>query len=219
MLASLTDIASNTKKFGPVVRKLLFRKTAASVAAAAGQAGAAMAGTGTAAAASGATAAAATAGAASATAGAASATAGAASATAGVAGPAVASGVAAGEATGVGAGVAGATAGTALTAALTAVGVAAVGAAIIQAGNRVVRERDRLADAWLVEWRTATEASILTNAEELMRVTRDIVERRLCSALGADEGVDRRFRLRQAIEDVRRDRALMLEVLGDDHLA
>jgi hypothetical protein len=187
MLANLTQIASDARQFGPVVRKLLPSKTAATVgaAAAAKSATAAIAGTemSTAAAAVGATAA------------------------------------AAGETAGAGAAVAGATAGTALTVALAAAGVAAVGATVLYAGNRVVRERDRLSGAWLIDWRTATEASILTNAEELLRITRDIVERRLCSALGADEDLDRRFRLRQAIEDVRRDRALMLEVLGDDHLA
>jgi hypothetical protein len=131
---------------------------------------------------------------------------------------AVAGAAVADEAAVAGASAAGAAAGTALTAALTAAGVAAVAAMVIQAGNRAVRERDRLAYARLIEWRTATEASILTNAEDLLRRTRDIVYGRLCFALGADNDLDRQFRLRQAIEDVRRDRALMLETLRDDHL-
>jgi hypothetical protein len=132
--------------------------------------------------------------------------------------PAVASSAVVGQTAGGTAAVAGATAGTALAVALTAASVAAVGTIVLIAGNRVVRERDRLSQAWLIEWRTATEASILMNADELIRCTRDIVEQRLRFAMGADEGVDQRFRLRQAIKDVTRDRALIMEVLGDDHL-
>jgi hypothetical protein len=208
ILDSINEIAGNTRELSSGLKKLLSKKTP-SVIAAVGQAGAAAA-----------TAAPAAAAAPSATAVAAGAatTAAAVNAAVATAGPAVASGAVAGEATAATAAATGATLGAALTAALTAVGVAAVGAIVLQAGNRVVRERDRLSRAWLTEWRTATEASILMNAEDLIRVTRDIVEQRLRFALGADEDVDRRFRMRQAIEDTRRDRALMLEVLGDDHL-
>lgn len=189
MLASLTEVASNTKKFRSVVGRLLAGKAAAKAAAAAKPVSAAIAesGMGTAAA-------------------------------AGEATGAVAATAVAGEATATGASAAGLAAGPAFGAALTAATVAAVGVMVIQAGNRAVRERDRLAYARLAEWQAATQASILTNTEDLLRTTRDIVELRLGVALGADDDLNRRFRLRQAIEDVRRGRTLMLETLRDDHL-
>jgi hypothetical protein len=207
MLANLTDIASNTKKFRPVVHRLLGAKAGAKAVAAAKPAATAIAKStmGTATAATGAATTAATGAATTAATGAAT-TAATATATA-----------AAGEAA-TGAAVVGLALSPALAAALTAAGVAAAGAMVIQAGNRAARKRDGLADARLAEWRAITQVSILTNTDDLLRTTREIVERRLCVALGADEDLNRRFRLRQAIEDVRRDRALMLETLRDDHL-
>jgi hypothetical protein len=237
MVANLTDIASNTKKFRSVVNRLLAAKAIAKSAAATAATGAATtAATGAAAAATtaatGAAASATTAATSAATAATAATTAAtgaaAAATTAGAATTAATATVTAtataavvgGEATatGAGAGVAGVAAGSALGAALTAAGVAAVGVMVIRAGNRAVRERDRVAYARLAEWRAATQTNILTNTEDLLRTTREIVERRLCLALGADEDLNRRFRLRQAIEEVRRDRALTLETLRDDHL-
>jgi hypothetical protein len=207
LLGNLAEIVASQRKFRAVARNLLAGSgtTAAVVTAAAEPAIDALAAAGT-----------------GAVAGATAVVASASPAAAAAAG-AGATGVAAGTSAAAGAGAAGATGGAVATASLaavlTAAAVGAVTAAVIQAGNRAMRERNRLAAARLSQWRVATEESILADVEELLRVTRGIVLARLEDAFGVDEELTRRFALMEAIASVKRARAQMLETLGDAHLA
>ncbi|MFF4900772.1 hypothetical protein [Streptomyces sp. NPDC001068] len=113
-------------------------------------------------------------------------------------------------ATGVGA--------TASTLLLTTLGIGAVGATLLNAGNNAMSERDRLARSLLARHREAAERQVLENVDELLRVTREILQSRLQQALGADNELNGQFRLVAATRAVESYRERMLEALGHDEL-
>lgn len=116
------------------------------------------------------------------------------------------------------AGAAGATA-AATTALLTTIGVGAVAAVLINAGNKAMAERDRLAHDYLGAYRQAAERSVLENVDELLRLIRDVLQARLQHVLGTDDGLNAQFSLRSATQSVENIRARMLKALGNAELA
>ncbi|MFS4090989.1 hypothetical protein [Streptomyces sp. AF1A] len=101
---------------------------------------------------------------------------------------------------------------------LTTLGVGVVGATLLNAGNNAMAERSRLARTLLARHREAAERQVLENVDELLRVTREILEARLQQALGADSKLNGQFRLVSATRAVESYRERMLEALGHDEL-
>ncbi|WP_055495580.1 hypothetical protein [Streptomyces sp. TP-A0356] len=107
---------------------------------------------------------------------------------------------------------------TASTLLLTTVGVGVVGATLLNAGNNKMSERDGLARSLLARHREAAERQVLENVDELLRVTREVLQARLQQALGADSELNGQFRLVSATRAVESYRERMLEALGYDEL-
>ncbi|MEV6781946.1 hypothetical protein [Streptomyces sp. NPDC051098] len=107
---------------------------------------------------------------------------------------------------------------TASTLLLTALGAGVVGATLLNSLNHTMEERARLAQTLLARHREAAEQQVLENVDELLRVTREILQSRLQRALGADNELNRQFRLVSATSAVESYRERMLEALGHDEL-
>lgn len=116
------------------------------------------------------------------------------------------------------AGAAGASA-VASTALLTTIGVGVVAAVLLNAGNNAMTERDRLAHDHLGAYGEAAVRSVLENVDELLRLVRDVLQARLQTALGTDDGLNAQFSLRSATQSVENIRARMLKALGNAELA
>jgi hypothetical protein len=119
---------------------------------------------------------------------------------------------------GAGAGAEGAAA-VASGAMLATIGVGAVAAVLINAGNKAMAERDRLAHGYLEAYREAAERSVLENVDDILLLTRDVLRARLQTALNTDERLNAQFDLLAAARGVEDIRARILEALGNDELA
>ncbi|MEW1771796.1 hypothetical protein [Streptomyces sp. NPDC086777] len=107
---------------------------------------------------------------------------------------------------------------TASTLLLTTLGAGVVGATLLNAGNNAMTERGRIARSRLAQYREAAERQVEENVDELLRVTREILQARLQRALGADSKLNGQFRLVSATRAVESYRERMLEALGHDEL-
>ncbi|MZF88210.1 hypothetical protein [Streptomyces sp. SID5643] len=97
---------------------------------------------------------------------------------------------------------------------LTTLGVGVVSATLLKAGNNTMAERARLASLLLKRHKEVAEQQVLENVDELLRVTRDVLQARLQRALGADSELNSQFRLVSATRAVESYRERMLEALG-----
>ncbi|MGC0344365.1 hypothetical protein [Streptomyces sp. SLBN-8D4] len=101
---------------------------------------------------------------------------------------------------------------------LTTVGVGVVGATLLNDWNNKMSERVGLARSLLARHREAAERQVLENVDELLRVTREVLQARLQQALGADSELNGQFRLVSATRAVESYRERMLEALGHDEV-
>lgn len=106
----------------------------------------------------------------------------------------------------------------ALAPALAATAVVGLAYAVVSA-NKVLAARSSDAHKLLDRHRTATVDELLRSVEELLRLTREVLESRLRVALGVDDETNSQVKLDRAIADVRQSRTQMLEILNDVHLA
>jgi hypothetical protein len=107
---------------------------------------------------------------------------------------------------------------TASTLLLTTLGVGVVGATLLHEGNNKMTERGRQARSLLARHREAAERQVLESVDELLRVTREVLQARLQQALGADSKLNGQFRLVSATRAVESYREQMLEALGHGEL-
>jgi hypothetical protein len=135
------------------------------------------------------------------------------------AGAGAAAGVAAGEAAAGGAGAAAAGAAVVVPVLMVAVAAGATGAAIMRAANRAMKERGRLGDDVLREYRTATVTNALDSVAELLRLTREVLLRRLQYSLRVDDVPIRRLRMLQTIVETERAREQVLRSLVGRYVA
>jgi hypothetical protein len=121
-------------------------------------------------------------------------------------------GTGAGAAGGTGAGAAGA--GAALAPALAAAVVVGLVLGGIYVGNRAAREFGRRARRLLRDQRAEAAARLQADVENLLRLTGEILEARLRTALRTDDVTINRVALTQAVKDMQRACSRMIEALG-----
>lgn len=134
----------------------------------------------------------------------------------GAAGGAAAAGgaVAAGGAAAGGAEAAVAGASLVAPALLAAAAVGVTAAALVRAANKTVKERGRLADEILREYRANAVQNAQDSVADLLRLTREVLLRRLQNSLGIGDAAVRRLELLQGAAATERAREQLLRALA-----
>ena len=128
-------------------------------------------------------------------------------------------GAAIGGAAGGAAGAEAAVAGASLVgpALLAVAAVTVTAAALARATNKNVRERGRLAEELLREYRANAVQNAQDSVSNLLRLTREVLLRRLEASLGVGDTARRRLELLQGVAATDRARERVLRALAADH--